>query len=308
MRAFVVGAYMNANFLAVGRLPAPGESLLASGHFQEHGGKGLNLAVGLHRLGVAVDLLMAVGEDAAGAAVRRRLAQEGLDTGLVLTLGPASGFGVGFIAADGGNCLAVNFGANALLSAAHLDAARERLAAADWVLAQFEVPEGIVLAAFQEARRRGIRTVLNPSPWRRIDPALLTLTDLLVVNANEGALLFDQPDLVTATAAVWRERLPALAAALGCCGRLLVVTLGAQGSMALTAADGVVSQPAWPIRQRDSTGAGDAFGAGLVAGPRSARHRGVACRQRLRGFDRRPRRHPGPSARRGRAGRLHGCW
>jgi len=213
---------------------------------------------------MTVDLLLAVGDDAAGVAVRQWLTGEGLETGLVLTLGPTSGFGVGFIAADGSNCLAVHPGANALLSATHLGAARARLAAADWVLAQFEVSEGVVLAAFQEAHRQGIRTALNPSPWRRIDPALLALTDLLLINAVEAALLFGRPELTTATTALWCDALPALAAELEWQGWLLAVTLGASGSVALTADEGVVSQPAWQIEQRDATGAGDAFGSGLV--------------------------------------------
>ena len=52
MKAFVLGNYMNAHFLHVDRLPNPGESLVAKRVFQEHGGKGLNLGLGLHRLGV----------------------------------------------------------------------------------------------------------------------------------------------------------------------------------------------------------------------------------------------------------------
>ena len=123
MRAFVLGNHMNANFLYVDRLPLAGESLAATRIFQEHGGKGLNLAVGLHRLGVTVDLLMVVGADEAGAAVKRRLDEEGMDTTRVLTLGPNSGYGVGFIAPDGRNFLAIHLGANALLTAEHIDQA-----------------------------------------------------------------------------------------------------------------------------------------------------------------------------------------
>ncbi len=112
---------MRAFVLSVDRLPVAGESLAATRYFQEHGGKGLNLGVGLHRLGVAVDLLMAVGQDDAGAAVTRRLAEEGIGTDWVLTLGPNSGYGVGFIAPDGRNFLAAHPGANALLTPEHVE-------------------------------------------------------------------------------------------------------------------------------------------------------------------------------------------
>ena len=73
MRTFVLGNYMNAHFMHVDCLPRSGESLVAQRIFQEHGGKGLNLGLGLHRLGASVDMLLAVGSGAAGEAVRRAL-------------------------------------------------------------------------------------------------------------------------------------------------------------------------------------------------------------------------------------------
>ena len=62
----------------VDRLPHSGESLVAKRVFREHGGKGLNLGLGLHRLGAKVDMLLAVGADDAGEAVRRALVAEGM--------------------------------------------------------------------------------------------------------------------------------------------------------------------------------------------------------------------------------------
>jgi ribokinase len=265
MRAFVLGNYMNAHFLYVDRLPVAGESLAATRHFQEHGGKGLNLGVGLHRLGVTVDLLMAVGQDDAGAAVARRLAEEEIGTDWVLTLGPNSGYGVGFIAPDGRNFLAAHLGANALLTPEHVEQARAALAAADWVLASFETPDPVIRHAFRLARRLGQRTYLNPSPWRALEADLAKLTDVLVANATEAAALFGQLTLETLTSDEWMTRLPALAHSIGWNGRLLVVTLADAGCVALDDDTGqCVSQPAYRIRQIDATGAGDAFGCGLV--------------------------------------------
>lgn len=94
MKAFVLGNYMHAHFVHVARLPAAGESLAARRVVAEHGGKGLNLALGLHRLGIEVALLMAVGRDASGAAVRLALQGEGVCTEGIVELGEQSGFGV----------------------------------------------------------------------------------------------------------------------------------------------------------------------------------------------------------------------
>ena len=52
---------------------------------------------------------------------------------------------------------------------------------------------------------------------------------MLVVNANEAALMFDQSDLEKLTPQDWSEQLPKLARQFGWMGRLLVVTPGRSG-------------------------------------------------------------------------------
>jgi ribokinase len=264
VRVCVLGNYMNAHFIHVDRLPLAGESLAARRVFQEHGGKGLNLGVGLHRLGVPVDMLMAVGNDEAGKSVQRALVSEGMATRHVLELGDASGFGVGFIAPDGSNFLAAHLGANALLQPAHVD---DLLAAAPppgWVLGHFEVPLAVLQHAFAKARVMGAKTYLNPSPWQPLGPRLLSLVDVLVVNETEATGLFGLDAVPFWSRAEWLTRLPALAQGVPWLGEVLVVTLGAAGSVALDA-HGVVHMAAAPeIEQMDATGAGDAFGCGLV--------------------------------------------
>lgn len=264
MRIFVLGNYMNAHFVHVDRLPSAGESLPARRVFQEHGGKGLNLGVGLHRLGVAVDMLMAVGQDEAGASVKRALADEGMRTDYFLTLGERSGFGVGFIAPDGSNFLAAHLGANALLAPSHVDQASAALNQSEWVMAHYEVPDAVILHAFQQARARGISTYLNPSPWRTPAEGMLALTDVLVVNTTEAALLFDDPQTANWGRAEWVAQLPTLAARIDWRGRILVVTLAHEGCVALDASGNTLNEAAFEIRQADATGAGDAFGCGLV--------------------------------------------
>lgn len=263
-KIFVLGNYMNAHFVHVDRLPNAGESLAARRVFQEHGGKGLNLGVGLHRLGAEVAMLMAVGADEAGASVKRALEAEGMDVRHIFTLGESSGFGVGFIAAGGGNFLAAHLGANALLESAHVDAVLASCGAPGWVMAHFEVPVAVVLHAFKRARALGARTYLNPSPWQPLAPEWLALIDVLVVNETEAAHCFEAPESAIWPRETWAEQLPQLTKRIGWAGELLVVTLGAQGSVALDRAGAVWAAAAPDIQQVDATGAGDAFGCGLV--------------------------------------------
>lgn len=263
MRAFVLGTYMNANFLVVPHLPRSGESLTALGYFQQHGGKGLNLALGLHRLGAEIALLMAVGDDEPGRAVTALLEKIGVDTSGVRKRPEGSGYGVGFIAPEGQNFLAAYAGANLSLAPEHVEQAREKIVAADWLLASFETPEPAIAAAFAIARAGGGKTCLNASPWREPGPDLLALTDALILNQTEAADFFGQRDLAEADHDSWRKNLPALARRRGWTGELLAVTLAENGAVALSG-DGVHHAPAFAVAQVDATGAGDGFICGLV--------------------------------------------
>jgi ribokinase len=96
---------------------------------------------------------------------------------------------------------------------------------------------------------------------------LLGLTDVLVVNACEAASLFAQGVQTQGhdwQRGDWAAHLPALAAGIGWQGRLLVVTLAEAGCVALAGAEQVCEVAAFPVEQVDATGAGDAFGCGLL--------------------------------------------
>lgn len=264
MHCFVLGSYMNANFIQLECLPCPGESLQAHGIFQEHGGKGLNLGVGLHRLGLNIRLLLGIGTDAAGKSVHDFLMAEGMDTDGVYYVGSNSGYGVGFIGANGENCLAAYHGANALITPEHAAQQLNNMPVLDWVCAQFETPDSVILHAFEIAKQRGATTYLNPSPWRMLSTQLLNLTDVLVVNANEAALMFMLNDAATWDVATWLAQLPNLQQRNTWPLQQLIITLAEQGAISLSAAGELHYQPAWAITQIDATGAGDAFGCGFI--------------------------------------------
>lgn len=264
MRAFVVGNYMNAHFLHVPRLPRAGETLAATGVFHEHGGKGFNLAAGLRRLGADVDLLMTVGRDEPGAAACGWLRANGVGVSHVHAVETPSGYGVGFVAADGSNMLVPYLGANLALDESHVVAAAADIAASDWTLAQFEAPDRAILPAFALARRAGARTYLNAGPWRTVGAELESLVDVLVMNESEASGFFERRDLERAPRAVWRDALRQHPRAQGWVGRWLVVTLGERGALARRPDGEAIEAPAYEIEQADATGAGDAFGAGLV--------------------------------------------
>jgi len=263
---FVVGSMVMACCARVDSAPAAGESVRASAFQAEPGGKGFNVAVALRRLGLPVDGLFAIGDDAFGMLAARAFAAQGLSPSLLLTLPGGTGAGIGLIDRDGENRIAVYPGANDALDAGHAEAAAHRIAAARCVTAQFEVGDAAIDTAFALARAAGVATLLNPSPFRPIPAEMLGHTDMLVVNAGEAralAAVLGGDGHLGATPGEAGER--ALAKAVFDRGAaMLVVTHGGRGAM-LYDRQGCHYQPAFPITPADTIGAGDAFLAALVA-------------------------------------------
>lgn len=270
-RIFVVANFVMACCWRVSRLPQPGETFVASALSMEPGGKGLNVAIGTHRLGAQVDVMLGIGNDGAGQQLLDLLAAEGLGTRHVYKLGAQSGYGAGMIADNGQNAIAVFPGPNLLLTAAHVDQAEGAIAAAALVYGQFETSVAAVQRAFELARRHGVRTVLNPSPWQVIPAPLLACTDVIVVNEVEAAHLLGLAEPLAGHSAAqvgamlgprvngfrarhsdsW-VRLP-----------LLIVTLGAHGCVAFEPGHQPLALDALAVDALDTMGAGDAFASAL---------------------------------------------
>lgn len=264
MRVFIVGAYLAAHYLNVGALPRVGEIVAARDYFSDHGGKALNLAVGLARLGVETDFLAAIGRDAAGDSAEALLRAEGVSGAGLVRVEAATGFGVGLIAGDGANMLCVYMGAAQKLDAEHVRAKALEIARAQVVAAQFEVDDAPILAAFRLGRTAGAKNLLNPSPWRACDPEIFALADLILLNQPEAADFFAAPEAAFWPPQTWTARLAQLCAARGAAGKIVVVTLAEQGAVALDGQGLAHHDPAFAIDQIDATGAGDGFCAGLL--------------------------------------------
>lgn len=246
-RITVIGSYNRDTVLAVPRFPQPGETLAATGMARFHGGKGSNQAVAAARAGAAVTMVAAIGRDAAGQGALALWAEEGIDASAVMSLdGAPTGEALILVDGLGENEIVLVAGANGALAA---EGAAGAAAGAALVVAQLETPLGVTEAAFRAARARGIATLLNAAPARDLPDGLLALTDILVVNETEAALMLARTAAPGALAAALAPRH----------ARGVVLTAGAGGAY-WAGRDGVVVHvPALPVEVVDSTGAGDAF-------------------------------------------------
>src|SRR5947207_172139 len=102
----VVGS-LNIDYIAsVSSLPAPGETVAASGFVRRFGGKGANQAVAAARQGGRVRMIGCVGNDDDGLAYRRRLKTEGIDVrGLLFTKRALTGTALIAVERDGENTI-----------------------------------------------------------------------------------------------------------------------------------------------------------------------------------------------------------
>ena len=261
VQVFVVGSFVVACSVMVTRLPRAGESLDAAAFVSEPGGKGFNLALAMHRLGAVVSGAFAVGDDPFAVIATAAFRTAGLSVDMLVHRGGSTGAGIGFIDAEGENCLAVSLGANRLLAAADVLRDLVALDGAGIVMATFESPDAPIRAAFGRAREKGNMTLLNPSPTRPIDPAILANTTILVVNAVEAADLGLDVDALSDPDA---PGLPAIDALMRSGPKIVVVTLGENGAVAFRPNQPPCRRPAFRVPVIDTIGAGDAFAAGFA--------------------------------------------
>ena len=258
-RIAVVGSYATGLTMKVQRLPSPGETLLGSGYRVDYGGKGSNQAVGCARLGAKVSFVAKIGKDSFAEMALGLYREEGIDVSHVQQTDTAP-TGVGFIvveAATGRNCIVLDAGANELLSPSDVERSDGALHHAAVVLTQLEIPVAAAEAALSQGRRQGAITILNPAPVRPLPAAVLAAVDVLTPNETEAKALVGQSlDVAMEPDKIARELM-----AHGV--KHVVMTLGEKGALLATA--GCVSYvPAMPMAAVDTTGAGDAFNAGLA--------------------------------------------
>lgn len=257
----IIGSYLVALVMDTDRIPAKGETILARNFRTAYGGKGSDMAVQAARLGANVHFVGSIGADDFGRAFSDLMVAEGVNIDYLKSRAELA-TGAGFIikSSDGHNIITIDIGANQLFSTADVDEAAARIDADSVVLIQLEIPLETALHAAHVGHEAGATVILNPAPAYDLRQVDLSAVDILTPNETElRVCLGMQPGDEADEAELARALL-----ARGC--RSVLVTLGARGSLIVTA-DGDTVVPAFGIPGIvDSNGAGDSFNASLATG------------------------------------------
>ncbi len=240
------------------RLPKPGETVAGTGFSTAAGGKGANQALGAKRAGAQVRMASAVGKDGFAEPALALLAEAGVDLSGVKHVDGPTGTALILVGGDGENMIAVVAGANGTITPADAERAVSAMEPTDTLMLQMEVPAEAVQRALEAAKAKGIRTMFNTAPLTDDAIRLARQASIVVSNETEFGLLIGRKDLDDA------QRIDAMRELHAATGQTLVVTLGAEGVVALH--DGQLLQSkGLKIEPVDTVGAGDTFCGYLAA-------------------------------------------
>jgi fructokinase len=234
------------------------------------GGAPANVAAGLARLGVTAAFMGTVGDDGLGSFIAEKLGVFGVSTAaLRFTRAAPTALAVVTLAADGERDFVFYGHPAAHTTFAPGDIDEAMLAGAKILhigsISLIEDPlRAATLRAIDLAHRHDVLVSFDPnlrlSLWPDAEAArssirlALSLADIVKIGEEEVAFLAGGCDAVEAARALWHPRL-----------RLMAVTRGARGCVWLNAeTDG--ADPGFEVEAVDTTGAGDAFTAALLAG------------------------------------------
>ncbi|MCP8896505.1 ribokinase [Shinella daejeonensis] len=234
------------------RLPKPGETIAGNRFSTVAGGKGANQALAATRAGASVAMVGAIGTDPFAEAALALLCEAGTDLSAVQRQAGTTGTAVVLVGDDGENMIAVIPGANGTLLPEDAHRTIDRMTAGDILMLQLEIPAETVKAAMTAARAKGIRTILNLAPLVPEAAHLGRLADIVIANETEFERLAGSGPLDTGA------REAALSALHAQNGQTIIVTLGAQGAIAISDRR-LLRVRGLSITPLDTVGAGDTF-------------------------------------------------
>lgn len=259
-KILVIGSY-NVGLVVIGdKIPVLGETVMGREFEMGPGGKGSNQAIALARLNAPFKFMCRIGDDHFGKDALLLFEKENISPDAIRVVpGCHTGVGVILVDKDGHNAIGVAPGANYHLTIDDLLKNIYLFKESDFLLIQLECRLEVVQKAIALARENGNSVIFNPAPAQQIDRETLSKTDFITPNETEAGIMSGVPVTDEASACEAAKVLLDQGAVN------VIITMGNMGCLW---ASGNQQQffPAYKVATVDSTGAGDAFNAGLVFG------------------------------------------
>jgi ribokinase len=271
MKTLVFGSLNIDLIFSVDHIVIPGETISSSGLIKSAGGKGANQAAALAKAGMNVFMAGKIGQD--GEFLLKLLGSYGVNTKHTARYEGATGQALIQVDKNGQNSIVLYSGGNGLITKNEIDAALSRFGSDDVAVLQNEIANtGYII---EEAKKRGLRVCLNPSPYDgKIEKLPLDLVDIFFVNEIEAAALANHRDPAAGDKSSLPEILDQLTVRFP--KSEIILTAGKDGAYygagSVRAKGEILDLPV-----ADTTGAGDTFTGYFLA----ARQRGMNIEEAL---------------------------
>lgn len=256
-KIIVIGS-MNADLVIHSpKMPILGETLTGSNFQINAGGKGLNQAVAIAKLGGDVSFLGAVGEDANGELLLDTLKSNSVNFKGFKTEKTPTGIAM-ITVVDGNNFIILDAGANAELTPEVIESYSDLIAECDYCVMQLEIPVETVLKVCEIAKKYGTRIILNPAPFKELPNEIFSQIDYIIPNEHEAHDLTGiyPSDEESTQKAILKLKEKGV--------KNVIITLGERGC-AYNVGEEIIFNPAIKANVVDTTSAGDTFVGALVS-------------------------------------------
>lgn len=257
----VMGSFVVDLMGRAGHLPKRGETVKGGFFKAGPGGKGSNQGIAAKRMGADVIFATKIGKDAFGKMAMDSFKQEDMDTQLIFSDEKTS-TGAALIMVDektSDNKILVVLGASEEINQENIRKINLAIDNADIYLTQLETNVDAVEKTIKYAASKKKKIVLNPAPIQEIDNEIYKNVDIFTPNEIEASVLSG------IEVKNFNDARQAAEIFLSKGVKNVVITMGKLGVYLKNKKEEAIIE-SYSVKAVDTTGAGDAFNGGLVAG------------------------------------------
>ncbi|MGP3779474.1 ribokinase [Halanaerobium saccharolyticum] len=256
-KILVIGSMNMDLVVETERYPEEGETLIGGKFEQIPGGKGANQALAAAKLGDQVEFIGACGDDSFAPKLKSSLKAGGAEIDNIFEIkGVSTGVAVITVDKKGNNRIIVSPGANYELDPEKIEKIKDKIAEAEIILLQLEIPVDTIEKIVEIASKNKTKIILDPAPAQKLPADILTRVDYLLPNEGELDLLLAEAEN--------KSRLEKIEALLKMGVKNIIVTEGEKG-IYYYSQNKELHLETLKVKAVDTTAAGDVFAGAFAA-------------------------------------------